>query len=777
MDTVEIGDSCPVCGSKLTEDAGSCSVCNTVFEETEQVCPLCSAVLTDADEKCPGCGATLEDMPDAEEEIEVETPTEEEPEVIAEEPVEAHSPEEIPPEEPVGEEVSEEEVVIEPEEPITEEVPEEEVVVEAEEPITEEVPEEEEVVEVTEEPVPEEEVVVEVPITDEAPDGEVVAEESEEPVPEDAPEEELDIEVSEEPIADEVPEEETVVEVSEEPVTEDVPEGEAEIEITDETVVEEVPEEKVEDEEPDVPVYAAISEEDFESAPVLEDYPDDSVPMPDFDEEELEDEKDRLVEKELEELVKLKGIGPLKAKILYDSGFTDLRALKHATVVELMKIRGIGRKAAGEIKSELQHIDLMEVKQHELKAEDVDTEFQCPLCATITSAFESSCYECGTIFETDVEEGEDSDRLALSYYDSKLLRTPDNHDLWYARGATLMKMEDFNLALKSFDRALEINPEFQTAWVSKAEVYNRLGDPIKAAECYGHIISKSMPAQTDEEIEAGLAPTQIEVTAEDVKDFEAELDDVKPTEEVTPTPEETEEPAPVEAVEAPEPVDEPIEEPAPEPEVAAAEPEPEIDVQPVEPVEESLEESEPEVAEAEPEIEEQTLEPIVDDGPESLPVPVVVTPVMEIKMDYVKPGEEDKMIGMSDKQLKKQLSKRAAYVKPLLLMAKEADIDITHGKRLIAKGVSESKKGDMMQAITLLGQGIEVIESHYRAKVSVDITTLADNVRELKTSGIDVTKAVHLITSANEKLVNSEFNEALEDMKSCLDLIEKMRSG
>jgi hypothetical protein len=170
-------------------------------------------------------------------------------------------------------------------------------------------------------------------------------------------------------------------------------------------------------------------------------------------------------------------------------------------------------------------------------------------------------------------------------------------------------------------------------------------------------------------------------------------------------------------------------------------------------------------------------EQILKEEMESLPEPVVVTPEMEITMDYVKPGEEDKLVGMSPKQLKKQLSKRAAYVKPLLLMAKEADIDVTHGKRLIAKGVSESKKGDVVGAITLFGQGIEVIESHYKAKVSGDLTTLADNVRELKATGIDVTKAVNLITSANEKLTDSKFEMELEDMKECLELIEKMRSG
>ena len=121
----------------------------------------------------------------------------------------------------------------------------------------------------------------------------------------------------------------------------------------------------------------------------------------------------------------------------------------------------------------------------------MEAEYQCPLCETIVSAYESSCYECGCIFEPGAVDDEDSDRLALSYYDSKLLRSPENKDLWYARGATLIKIEEYEQALNSFNRALELDKTFQAAWMSKAEVYNKLGDSTKAAECYSHIITSA----------------------------------------------------------------------------------------------------------------------------------------------------------------------------------------------------------------------------------------------------------------------------------------------
>ena len=200
---------------------------------------------------------------------------------------------------------------------------------------------------------------------------------------------------------------------------------------------------------------------------------------------------DVFVDVELEELVKLSGVGPLKAKILYDAGFKDLRTLKRASVVELMNIRGIGRKAAGEIKAALRESSLEEIRETEITKESVESEYQCPLCETIVSTYESSCYECGCIFEPGAVDDEDSDRQALSYYDSKLLRSPENKDLWYARGATLVKIEEYEQALNSFNRALGLDKTFQAAWMSKAEVYNKLGDSTKAAECYSHIISSA----------------------------------------------------------------------------------------------------------------------------------------------------------------------------------------------------------------------------------------------------------------------------------------------
>jgi tetratricopeptide (TPR) repeat protein len=423
--------------------------------------------------------------------------------------------------------------------------------------------------------------------------------------------------------------------------------------------------------------------------------------------------KSVFVDVELEELVKLPGIGPLRAKILFDAGFTDLRKLKQASVVELMNIRGIGRKAAGEIKAALREYTLEEIRSVELTEETVGSELQCPLCATIVSAYESSCYECGCIFKPEEGGVGDSDRLALSYYDSKLLRTPDNKDLWYARGATLVKMEEYEHAISSFNRAIEIDPSYQTAWMSKADVYNKLGDSSKAAECYSHIITSASGGHMP-----GAKIDNLTDSTEAEEDEDLALEPPAPSE--------------------------PIEE---ETEVA----------QPIKMAELDLSQK-PEEAEAEPEV----LKPGSAD-------------FKELDMDYEKtPPEKPNYDSMSEAELKKELSKRATHVKPYLALAKEMDVDINHAKRLISRAVTESKQNEIKIAIQLMDEGIEFAETEFRRKVTEDIDNLATVIRDLKSTGTDVSVAADLIISSKTYLESGEIAKSVEQLKKCLELVERV---
>ena len=405
------------------------------------------------------------------------------------------------------------------------------------------------------------------------------------------------------------------------------------------------------------------------------------------------------IDVELEELVKLPGIGPLRAKILFDSGYTDLRKLKQASVVELMNIRGIGRKAAGEIKAALREYSLEEIRGIELTEETIGAELQCPLCATIVSAYETSCYECGCNFNKDEGADTDADKLALSYYDSKLLRTPDNKDLWYARGATLVKMEEFEQAINSFNRAIEIDPSFQAAWMSKAGVYNRLGESSKAAECYSHIITSAS---------GGQIPGSEDALTEENSDIEEEKLALEPPSGPAPMPK----------------------------------------------AEENVPEEEPKVPETADELNASTE-------------------LSEIKMDYSKsePAKPD-YDTMTVEELKKELSQRATFVKPYLGLAKQVEVDINHAKRLISRAVTESKQGELKIAIQLMDEAINFAETEFVRKITEDLDNLAEIIRNLKSTGMDVLLPVEHLSNAKASLEARDIAKSFDALKKCLEAVE-----
>ncbi|MDO9537302.1 MAG: tetratricopeptide repeat protein [Thermoplasmata archaeon] len=445
-----------------------------------------------------------------------------------------------------------------------------------------------------------------------------------------------------------------------------------------------------------------------------------------------------VVDVELEELVRLSAIGPLRAKILFDAGFTDLRKLKQASVVELMNIRGIGRKAAGEIKSALREHTLEDLRALELTEENVGSEYQCQLCGTVVSAYESSCYECGCIFKPDELADGDSDRLALSYYDSKLLRTPENKDLWYARGATLVKMENYEHALSSFNKAIEIDPSYQTAWMSKADVYNKLGDSAKAAECYSHIITSAsggqIPGSEDE-----YEPIPQTYLDDDTDDLELKVPEPLPEPEMAPAIEEEI----IEEDTIPEITDLNLEEETASTSMKMAEPD--LSVQPT----------------PEPEI----IKPETTDE------------FSELAMDYEKQQSEKPNYGtMTDAELKKELSKRASHVKPYLSLAKNMNVDINHAKKLVSRAVTESKQGELKIAIQLMDEGIEFAEAEFNRKIMGDIDNLASVLRDLKSTGKDVTSAVDLITTSKELLESGDIANSVQTLRKCLEVTEQIAS-
>jgi hypothetical protein len=145
----------------------------------------------------------------------------------------------------------------------------------------------------------------------------------------------------------------------------------------------------------------------------------------------------------------------------------------------------------------------------------------------------------------------------------------------------------------------------------------------------------------------------------------------------------------------------------------------------------------------------------------------------DIDMDYEKtPPAKPDYESMSEAELKKILSKRATHVKPYLALAKEMDVDINHAKKLISRAVTESKQNEIKIAIQLMDEGIEFAETEFRRKVTEDIDNLASVIRDLKSSGTDVSIAADHITTSKSFLESGEIAKSVEELRKCLEYVE-----
>ncbi|MFQ5885072.1 MAG: tetratricopeptide repeat protein, partial [Thermoplasmata archaeon] len=228
--------------------------------------------------------------------------------------------------------------------------------------------------------------------------------------------------------------------------------------------------------------------------------------------EKIAVEKDRLrkkrrvvgefEEEDIQEIMRIPGVGRLRAEILCKAGYTSLAKLNRASVEDLARVRQIGQRTAKSIKEALQLMYVEPIESQRLLEELIEEEFECPVCKTIVSAYDGECYECGSIFEREVfDEGfvkeiekVGEEKSSLSLFDMKLLDNPEDAELWVARGALLKKMGNYKEALKSYDRAIEVRPGLKSAWIAKAEILTNLGKFEEAASCYRGIVDESATA-------------------------------------------------------------------------------------------------------------------------------------------------------------------------------------------------------------------------------------------------------------------------------------------
>ncbi|MCD6461949.1 MAG: tetratricopeptide repeat protein, partial [Thermoplasmata archaeon] len=189
-------------------------------------------------------------------------------------------------------------------------------------------------------------------------------------------------------------------------------------------------------------------------------------------------------EEAIRNLMKIPGVGSLKAAILYDAGFHTIAQIAQASVDDLAAVPKIGKRSAEKIKSALEKEDIKDIERRELEEVLVEEEMECPVCGTILSLYDTQCYECGLDFTSGKEAGKGEDLKALAVYDKKLETNPDDVDILFAKASTLSRLGRHAEALPLLERIVELDPSFEGVWNAKAEVHTALGQHAEAAECY-----------------------------------------------------------------------------------------------------------------------------------------------------------------------------------------------------------------------------------------------------------------------------------------------------
>jgi len=229
-------------------------------------------------------------------------------------------------------------------------------------------------------------------------------------------------------------------------------------------------------------------------------------------------------EDSLSELMKIPGVGHLRAQALFNAGYSTLHKIAGARFDDLAKVPSIGIQTAERIKKAVQEIGVEELTSRELDEDEVDEEITCPLCGTILGIHDRTCYECGNMVKTGEEDRGELEK-ALATYTRRLKKRPDDPELLYAEGAIFEKLGRNDDALKSFEKVVELSPGFTGIWHAMADVYAKLGQHEKAAECYMKTIQDSFISISGEAIPSAFDEEAMEDEFEDWDEEEDEDDD------------------------------------------------------------------------------------------------------------------------------------------------------------------------------------------------------------------------------------------------------------
>ncbi len=103
----------------------------------------------------------------------------------------------------------------------------------------------------------------------------------------------------------------------------------------------------------------------------------------------------------------------------------------------------------------------------------------------LNTANQAAINQAETWFNQAVQQDEAGDfEGAIASYDKALEITPDLNEVWFNRGNALSKLGRLEEAIASYDKAIEINPNFHEAWHNRGNALSSLGRLEEASTSY-----------------------------------------------------------------------------------------------------------------------------------------------------------------------------------------------------------------------------------------------------------------------------------------------------
>lgn len=106
--------------------------------------------------------------------------------------------------------------------------------------------------------------------------------------------------------------------------------------------------------------------------------------------------------------------------------------------------------------------------------------------ALICCVMAVGCVDDGTISQDGMPSKEflESVNESLEYYDALVQSEPDNAEAWFIRGMYYNNNNQYDEALVSCEKALELNPNYAEAWFLRGIILTNMNQHCEALPCF-----------------------------------------------------------------------------------------------------------------------------------------------------------------------------------------------------------------------------------------------------------------------------------------------------